>query len=318
MNFIDAKRVHRLLPFATLVDALAQAHRGPNPIVDRSLLVASDGSSEQCFLNLPAWLPGMAFGIKMVTVQPANRARNLSSVNAVYQLFDGETGVPTLTIEGESLTFRKTAADSALGARFLLREGATTMLMVGAGALAPYLVNAHLALHPSLVRVLVWNRSHERADALADQIAAQGIAATATTDLEAAVRQADLISCATMATQPLVRGEWLKPGAHVDLVGGFTPQMREADDTTMKRASLFVDSRQSTIGCVGDITMPMACEAIIEEDILADLYQLSRSEHPGRRSEEEITAFKNGGGAHLDLFTAMFLGRQLTAESASA
>ena len=174
----------------------------------------------------------------------------------------------------------------------------------------------HLALRPSLARVLVWNRTHKRADALAGELAAEGIAATATADLETAVHQADLISCATMATQPLVHGKWLKPGAHVDLVGGFTPQMRESDDATMSRASLFVDSRQSTIGCVGDIMMPMASGTITDEDILADLYKLSHAEHPGRRSEEEITAFKNGGGAHLDLFTAVFLGHQLAAETA--
>jgi len=318
MNFIDAARVHRLLAFPMLVDALAEAHREPEPIVERSLLVDPDGASGRCFLNLPAWQPGTAFGIKMITVQPANRARNLPSVNAVYQLFDGETGVPTLTIEGESLTFRKTAADSALGARFLAREGAATLLMVGAGALAPYIVRAHLALRASLARVLVWNRTHEGAEALADTLAAEGIAATAVTNLESAVREADLISCATMATEPLVRGEWLKPGAHVDLVGGFTPQMRECDDGTVSRASLFVDSRQSTIDCVGDITAPMASGAITEEDILADLYQLCRGEHPGRRGSEEITVFKNGGGAHLDLFTAVFLERQFAAESASA
>jgi len=318
MNFVDAGRVHQLLPFPMLVDALAEAHRGPEPIVERSMLVDPDASSGRCFLNLPAWQPGTAFGIKMITVQPDNRARSLPSVNAVYQLFDGETGVPTLTIEGESLTFRKTAADSALGARFLAREDAATLLMVGAGALAPYIVRAHVALRASLARVLVWNRTHAGAEALAEQLSAQDIAATATTDLESAVREADLISCATMATEPLVRGEWLKPGVHVDLVGGFTPQMRECDDGTMTRSSLFVDARQSTIGCVGDITIPMACGAITEEDVLADLYQLSRGEHPGRRSPEEITVFKNGGGAHLDLFTAVFLERQLAAESASA
>ena len=200
MDFVDAKRVHQLLPFPMLVDALAEAHREPEPIVERSMLADPDASTGRCFLNLPAWQPGTAFGIKMITVQPANRARNLPSVNAVYQLFDGETGVPTLTIEGEALTFRKTAADSALGAGFLAREDATTLLMVGAGALAPYLVRAHLALRLSLVRVLVWNRTHEGAEALADALAAEDITATAATDLESAVREADLISCATMAT----------------------------------------------------------------------------------------------------------------------
>jgi len=164
-------------------------------------------------------------------------------------------------------------------------------------------------------RIMVWNRSPARAESLVGELAGDGIAASIATDLEAAVRHADLISCATMATEPLVRGEWLKPGTHVDLVGGFTPQMREADDETMRRASVFVDSRWFTIGCVGDITSPMTSGSITEADILADLFDLSRGEHPGRRSGGEISVFKNGGGAHLDLFTAEFLGRQLAADT---
>lgn len=316
MDFVDAAHVHRLLPFLELVSSLAEAHRGPEPIVDRSLMVSPDGPPGEGFLNLPAWQRGKAFGIKMVTILPDNPGRGLPSVNAVYQLFDGKTGMPSLTIEGESLTFRKTAADSALGARFLARKDASALLMVGAGALAPYLVRAHLAVRPSLSRVVVWNRTHERAVALARDLANEGIAATTATELEAAVREADVISCATMATEPLVRGECLKPGAHVDLVGGFTPQMREADDETMRRASVFVDSRWFTIGCVGDVTLPMAAGAITEADILADLFELSRGEHPGRRSASEVSVFKNGGGAHLDLFTADFLSRQLADESA--
>lgn len=311
MDFVDGSRVHRLLPFPELVEALAEAHRGPQPAVDRSLLESRDGPPGEAFVNWPAWHRGEAFGVKMVTVLPDNSRRGAPSVHALYQLFDGATGAPSLTIEGESLTLRKTAADSALGARFLAREDAATMLMIGAGALAPYLVRAHLSVRPSLSRVLVWNRSDGRAKDLAGAFAREGVDARATTDLEAGLGAADVISCATMATEPLVRGKRLKPGAHVDLVGGFTPDMREADDDTMRRGSVFVDSRRFTIGCVGDITAPMVSGAIAEKDILADLFDLCRGEHPGRRSADEVTVFKNAGGAHLDLFTAAFLRRRI-------
>lgn len=314
MRYVDADRVHRLLPFAELIDALAEAHRGPMPTVDRSLLTSAEGEVGEGLVTWPAWQRGRAFGIKMVTILPRNPARGLPTVNAVYQLFDGETGVPTLTVEGESLTFRKTAADSALGARYLARDDAATLLMAGAGALAPYLVRAHLAARPGITRVTVWNRTPARAEALAAELAGEGVAARATTALEDAVRDADVISCATMATEPLVHGEWLAPGTHLDLVGGFTPQMRESDDEAVRRASVFVDSRWFTVGCVGDIVQPMASGALAEGDIRADLFELARGERPGRRAREEITVFKNAGGAHLDLFTADFLARRLAAE----
>lgn len=310
MRFLDASQVHALLDFAGLVEALEQGHRAPPPDSER-LLMSHRGPGDEAdhFVLLPAWQGGEALGIKVATVFPGNlsKADALPSVQAVYLLFDGRDGRPTACIDGTALTYRKTAADSALGARLLARADPETMLMVGAGGLAPYLIEAHRAVRPSLERVLVWNRNAARARALAGQLTPLGLAAEVADDLEAAVRGADLISCATASTEPLVKGAWLKPGAHLDLVGGFTPTMREADDEAARLARVFVDNRLSTVAETGDIAGPIAAGAIDESDVLADLFQLCQSAQAGRKTGEEITLFKNGGGAHLDLMTARFL-----------
>jgi ornithine cyclodeaminase len=225
------------------------------------------------------------------------------------------TGRPIAVIDGTALTLRKTAADSGLGAKLLARADAKTLLMIGAGALAPHLIGAHLAVRPSLERVLVWNRSAPRRDRLLEQLARQRIPAEASADLEAAVRAADVISAATLSSEPLVRGAWLRPGTHVDLVGAYTPTMREADDEAMRRARVHVDYPGSTIGESGDLTQPIASGAITEQDVLGDLFDLCQGRVPGRRGADEITLFKNGGGSHLDLFTAEFLLRRLAGEA---
>ena len=221
-------------------------------------------------------------------------------------LFDGRSGRPQTCIDGVALTLRKTAGDSALGARYLAREDAESLLMVGAGALAPHLIAGHLAARPALRRVAVWNRTVEKAQRLVSEMALDEVEASVADDLEAAVRQSDVICCATGTAEPLIRGRWLKPGAHLDLVGGFTPAMREADDEAARRGKLYVDSRWFTIGCCGDLTGPMASGAITEQCIVGDLFQLCRGERLGRERAEEITWFKNAGGAHLDLMTARF------------
>ncbi len=320
MQFTDASTVHRLLDFAGLVDALAAAHREAPPLIGRLLLEqpSDHARAGEAFLILPAWAAGRAFGVKTVTVMPANasRAEALPTVQAVYLLFEGETGTPIAAIDGTALTLRKTAADSALGARLLAREDVRTMLMIGAGALAPHLIAAHRTVRPSIERVLVWNRTPARRDRLLAELARSGIAAEAAEDLEAAVRAAGLISAATMATEPLVRGAWLKPGAHVDLVGAFMPTMRESDDEAVRRARVHVDWRGSTVEEAGDLVQPLASGAISEQDILGDLFDLCQGRAPGRRSDQEITLFKNGGGAHLDLFSAEYLLRRLSGAAA--
>ena len=314
MRFIDAEEVHDRLEFGSLVEALDAAHREAPPEVERlTMAQPSREAGNDHFLLLSAWQRGHALGAKIITVFPDNASRQDGppTIHAVFLLFDADDGRPLATIDGTALTYRKTAADSALGAKLLARPEPETMLMVGAGALAPYMVQAHLAVRPSLRRILIWNRTSARADALAERLRPEGRELAVTERLEAAAREADLICCATATTEALIQGDWLKPGAHLDLVGGFRPDMREADDEAMRRSRVFVDSRWFTRGEVGDIDGPIASGAMTEADILADLFELCADRHAGRRNETEITLFKNGGGGHLDLMTARHLLREV-------
>lgn len=299
--------VARLLPYAELVDALATGHRGEPP-VSRRLVFGPDGADE-AFLALPAWRPGEAIGVKLVTVFPANPSAGRPSVQALYVLFDGSNGDPVALIDGTELTYRKTAADSALGARFLARGDAATMLMIGAGGLAPHLIAAHRAVRPSLQRVLVWNRTRAKAEAVAE-----ATGATVVASLAEAVPEADVISTATMTLDPLVEGRWLRPGSHLDLVGAFQPDHREVDDDAVMRAELYVDHREATLTECGDLVIPLRAGLITAADVRADLYELSRGDVPGRTDPNAITLFENGGGGHLDLMTASFLWRQASSE----
>ena len=310
MRMFDAHEVHDLLPYAALILALVDEHlRDVDARASTVLDQPSAGGGLDNFLALPAWQRGRAMGAKLVTVFPANEhnGSGLPSVQAVYVLFDGRDGRPRAIIDGTVLTLRKTAADSGVGAHFLARPDAGTMLMVGAGALAPHLIMAHLAARPSIRRVAVWNRTPERARRVAAEMDVPGVTVEATEDLELTARAADVISCATMATEPLIRGEWLKPGAHLDLVGSFRPDMRECDTDALRRGSVFVDSRWSAIEDCGEITGALADGTLTLGDILADNFQLARGEHPGRSGADEITVYKNGGGGHLDLMVAQIL-----------
>jgi ornithine cyclodeaminase/alanine dehydrogenase-like protein (mu-crystallin family) len=303
MRLVTAAEVHWICEWERLVRALAEAHRGQKPLVDRSEIHEGGNS----FVNLPAWQPGVALGTKVITVLPRNadRSDGAPAIQAVYPLFDGETGSPLAVIEGTALTYRKTAADSALGSQLLSRPGATTLLMVGAGALARYLIEAHRAVRP-IDTVLVWNRRRDKAERLAAECGGEAV-----DDLAPAVAMADIISCATSSTSPLIKGEWLKEGSHVDLVGGFTPEMRECDDEAVLRARLFVDSRWFAIDQPGDLADPLRRGVIGREKIEADLFELCRPGYDIARLPQDITLFKNGGGAHLDLFTALFIWRNL-------
>ena len=255
-------------------------------------------------LLLAAWQRGQALGVKLASVFPANAERGMPTIASVFVLFDGETGAPLAVIEATPLTIRKTAADSALGADYLARRDVRTLLMIGAGKQAPSQIEAHRTVRPSLARILVWNRTASAAEALAARLRAQGLAAETTTDLEAAARSADVICCATASRSPILRGAWLAPGTHVDLVGSFTPEMREADDEVMRRGRLYVDSRWFTAGVAGDIVQPMRDGVITKADIAGDLFDLTQDKVSGRQSDAEITIFKNGGGGHLDLMAA--------------
>jgi ornithine cyclodeaminase/alanine dehydrogenase-like protein (mu-crystallin family) len=302
LPIVDGEEVARLLPYPDLVDALADGHRA-EPTVTRRIVFGPDDADE-AFLALPAWQPGAAIGVKLVTVFPANPAAGRPAVQALYVLFDGTTGDPVALIDGTELTYRKTAADSALGARFLARDDVSTLLMVGAGGLAAHLIAAHCAVRPSLERVLVWNRTRSKAEAVA---ADAGPGATVVDSLSDAVPEADVISTATMTTEPLVEGRLIRPGTHLDLVGAFQPDHREVDDDAVVRAEVYVDHREATLTEGGDLVIPLRAGLITPDDVRGDLYELCRGDVAGRTNPDAITLFENGGGGHLDLMTASFL-----------
>lgn len=309
MRTISAAEVHARLDYASVVEELRAIYREGCDIVDRIVFSQPTGQGDSShFLLLPAWQKDRHIGVKLVSVFPGNEAKGLASVLGTYVLIDGTTGEPMACIDGTALTLRKTASNSALAATYLAREDSARLLMVGAGALAPHMVRAQAAVRP-IREVVIWNRTPERAAKLAGSFAGSGLEVRASEDLEAAARQADVITCATMAVDPLIQGAWLRPGSHVDLVGGYTPEMREADDEAVRRARVYVDTPFVFDEC-GDIAQPIARGVIAREDVVADLFALAQGEDPGRRSAEEITLFKNGGGGIQDLAAARLLVRR--------
>lgn len=304
MKFFDAAAVEAALPDMAMVDRLAEAFAaGCDVPLRHHHTIAVPNAPDATLLLMPAWRPGGAVGIKSVTVFPGNAALGKPSVMGVYLLLDGRTGEPKALLDGRMLTLRRTAGTSALVARHLARPDARTLLVVGAGALAGHLARAHAAIRP-IAETLVWNRSPPRARELAQDLTKAGQTARAAPDLESAVRAADIVTCATLSKEPLVMGAWLKPGAHVDLVGGFTPAMREADDEAIRRARVFVDTREGAMKESGDIAQPIANGVLRAEAIVADIAELCRSQKPGRRDQNEITLFKSVGNALEDLAAA--------------
>ncbi len=306
MDIVSAAEVHAICDYRKLAAALLEAHRGTEPLVDRSELHAIGPRGErQTWVTLPAFQPGVAMGAKLVSVMPANPRLHpdIPAVQALYALFDGTDGTPVAIIDATAMTYRKTAADSALGCDLLAASDAKVLLMVGAGGLAPHLVAAHRAVRPSISEILVWARRIDRAVALASEVGGRAVAS-----LESAVRRADIVSCATASTAPLVLGAWLKPGAHLDLVGAFSGDMRECDDDAVTKARLFVDSRWFAIDQPGDLGDPIRRGIISRDRVEADLFDFARGYQP-RRQAGDITLYKNGGGGHLDLFTALYIVR---------
>jgi len=313
MRFYSADELRTAIDLDDLIAALEAGHGGARPEIADALI----GPLQSRYLVRSAH-DGLALaGSKLITIVPENPAkRGLAAVQAVIVLFDCETGVPIAALDATELTYWKTAADSALGSRILSRPDAKSLLIVGAGGLAPWLARGHLAARPEITEVSIWNRSRDKTEALAAQLCGEGMPARAAFDLEAAARQADIVSTATMATDPILKGAWLKPGTHVDLVGGYAPDTREADDDVMRRGALFVDSRQSALDGVGDVLAPIANGVISEKDIRGDLFDLVGNMAQGRDNAEEITVYKNAGGAHLDLMVAAALVRRLEARGA--
>ncbi len=306
-RIFTAPDIHAGLDYARLVGALREAFRTADVTqpLRQSYPIGSGGAAAH-LLSMPAWREGDTIGVKLVTVFPQNSAKGLGAVSSVFVLFDGGNGVPLAIFDGEMLTNRRTAAASALASTYLSRAEASTLLMVGSGNLAAHLVEAHCQVRP-ISRILVWGRRADRAEALCARLRAKGLMAEPADDLAAATAQADIISCATTSTEPLIRGGDLRPGTHLDLVGAFTPQMRETDDAAVARASVFVDTYAGALSEAGDLLQAIAAGAWSAERACADLHELAAGLKPGRRDASEITMFKSVGAAIEDLTAAKLL-----------
>lgn len=310
MISLDAGQTIAALPFGRLVEALREMFAaGCEMPVRHHHTMQVPGEADATLLLMPAWQTGEFAGVKIASVFPGNSQRSLPAVNAGYLLMSGKTGEVLAIIDGGELTARRTAAASALAADYLARKDAEHLLVAGTGRLCLNLVQAHAAVRP-IKRVTVWGRSQDKADAKAREVAALGFDSGGTTDLQSALGECDIVSCATLSSDPLLRGEWLRPGTHVDLVGAFTPIMRESDDEAMRRASVFVDTRAGALKEAGDIVLAVESGALKPEAIRADLDQLCRDEKPGRQSDDEITLFKSVGAALEDLAGAILAYQQ--------
>ncbi|MGN6535670.1 MAG: ornithine cyclodeaminase family protein [Mesorhizobium sp.] len=309
MLTFSADDVDRALTFPGLVETLRGAFRdgAVQPVRHHHGVEKPDGAASTLLL-MPAWTDFNAagtskdghIGVKIVTVSPDNNAIGKPAVMGPYLLLDGRTGEPEALIDGQRLTQWRTACASALAASYLAREDAARLLVIGAGALSPFLAQAHAAVRP-LTKIRIWNRTSANAEKVVAALVAKGLPAEMASDLDAELAEADVVSSATISSEPLVKGKLLKAGAHVDLVGGFTPDMREADDEAIRRARVYVDTRAGATKEAGDIVQPLASGVLKPEAIVADLAELARGGKRGRESAAEITLFKSVGAALEDL-----------------
>lgn len=303
MLHLDATATAAPLGWPHLIAALRSAFTEGGVVPLRHTHRIDDpAGSGGTLLLMPAWQPGRWLGLKTVGIFPGNSARGLPGLHSTYTLFDARTGVPTALLDGDVITSRRTAAASALAASFLAREAASTLLVLGSGRVARLLPAAMRCVRP-IDRVLVWNHRRDGAQALARQCRDEGFTAQAVTDLEAAVAEADIVSCATLATAPLVQGAWLREGTHLDLIGSFTPQMRESDAACFARSRVFIDTDEA-LAKSGDVLGAIAEGAFEPAALQGTLAQLCRGDVPGRGSAREITLFKAVGNALEDLAAA--------------
>ncbi len=311
MKSISAADLVAHLDVVSLVDALGAAFRSKiTAPLRQHYTMPRHGEPDAVLLTMPAWSDMSAgdgedpvIGVKLVTLVPGNSARNVGNVLGSYMLMSGVTGEPLAVLDGTTLTHLRTAAASALASRYLSRTEASKLVMVGAGAMAPHLIRAHAAIRP-IREVSIWARDRAKAEALAASFAGEAFTASVVSDLNEAVTEADIISAATMSSTPLIHGRFLKEGAHVDLVGAYTPAMRESDDDTVARARIFVDTIEGATHEAGDIVQPIKDHIIEIGDIEGDLFDLTAGRATGRLHDTEITLFKSVGTALEDLAAA--------------
>ncbi|MBO6674793.1 MAG: ornithine cyclodeaminase [Rhizobiales bacterium] len=299
MKIVTRETVADKLRWADIIDALFEGHQKRQAEIGDQLL----SRGPDALLSRAAWIDGLGFGVKSVSVMANNVAAGLPTVQGGMLVFDDTTGALEAILDSDLVTEWKTAGDSALGAKLLARRDSASYLILGAGVVAESLAHAFSQTFPSLRRIEIWNRTPGKAKSLAEKLAKDGLPVSAVTDLPAACTRANIISTATMAKEPILLGEWVGDGTHVDLIGAFKKDMREADNELLQKGRLFVDSFETTLDHIGELMIPLAEGAIARDAVLADLYGLVAGSF-GRDTEDEITVFKNGGGAHLDLMTA--------------
>jgi ornithine cyclodeaminase len=314
MRVVDAGETEHALPFATLIPALREMFVGGCVVPTRHHhRIELDPEPNATLLLMPAWKPHDALGVKIVNVFPGNNKKGLPGLYSLYCLFDAEHGTPIALLDGNVITARRTAAVSALAASYLARPDASRLLVVGAGRIASLLPAAYREVR-AIRRVEVWDINAGLADALIARLRKLDFDASVAPDLEAAVRAADIVTCATLTTRPLVLGEWLHPGVHLDLIGSFTPEMRETDDTAIRRASVFVDT-ETALAESGDLLQPLQSGAFVAGRLAGTLSDLCAGRHPGRKHPQELTLFKAVGTAMSDLAAAMLARAQLNLKS---
>lgn len=303
--FFEADAVRAATPWPDLIDAIRQGFTSTHSAPDRHIhTLKVPGDADATALLMPAWIEGEVYGVKLANIFPSNNERGEAAVSAIYALFDARSGKPLALMNGGEITARRTAATSALAADYLAKKDARTLLLVGTGRLPPLLAEAHASVRP-IEKVLVWGRNANKAAALAGSIAAQtGLLAEGVSDLAHAAGLADIISCATISKAPLIEGRWLQPGTHLDLIGAFTPEMRETDAEAVRRSRVFIDTLGGAEAEAGDLLQAIAEGAFAWEDVVADLAALCSGAHAGRISDDTITLFKSVGAAIEDLVAA--------------
>lgn len=305
---IDADFIENNTNFSNLINALEKGfankgtlvpirhhHDFPNPEVDM----------ESTLLLMPAWNPGKEAGVKIATVSPANGKFKLPAIQGVYIYLDALKGSIKAIIEAKSLTVKRTAAASALASKFLSREDSTSLLMIGTGALSPNLIKAHASIRP-IKQVFVWGRNFDKANAICESLSDENFEITPIKNIEDKISEVDIISSATLSKTPLVLGKYLRPGQHVDLVGAYRVDMREADDDAIRKSEVFVDTYEGGLKESGDIVIPLKAGVLTEKDIKGDLFSMVKKKHEGRTNNEEITFFKSVGHALEDLEAATY------------
>lgn len=310
MKFLDSKSIDDALDYSSLIDALKEAFisdikvpprhhhdfKNPKEGIDSTLLL------------MPAWEESESLGVKIVTVSPNNAKYDLPSIQGLYLLINAQNGMVDAIMEGKALTAKRTAAASALASSYLSKKDASSMLMVGTGALSVELIKAHSNVR-DIKKIYIWGRDKNKALKIVNELK-DDFNIDAVDSIDEVISEVDIISCATLSQTPLILGKNLKEGQHIDLVGAYKPNMREADDELIKKVDIFIDTNMATKE-TGDIKIPLDEGTIIKEDIHADLFDLTRQKHSGRKNNEQITLFKSVGHALEDLAAAKLVKKKL-------